>query len=144
MFINTIFINKTLINKIIKCSMVTLVVLTSSSCSQKITVSSNLDPDNFREYFSASKVKIIHDESELTKPYKFIGLVEGQSCQEKAHHELPDEITARTETRKNAYKIHADAVLFTACTLISDNEADKQCVATRVCYAKAFITQEHK
>lgn len=121
-----------------------LVVFASSSCSQKITVSSNLDPDNFRDYFSTSKVKIITDESELIKPYKFIGLVEGQSCQEKPHYELPDEITARTDTRNNAYKLHANAVLFTACTLIENNEADKQCVATRVCYAKAYITQASK
>lgn len=130
--------------KIKSSAVFTCIILSVAGCAQKITLNSNLDPDNFRDYFSASKVKIINDESELSTPYKFIGLVEGQSCQEKAHHELPDEITARTETRKNAYQLHANAVLFTACTLIENNEADKQCVATRVCYAKAFITQASK
>ncbi len=127
-----------------KLTMIGLLILAISSCSQNITVNSNLDPENFREYFSVGKVSIIKDESELPKPYKYIGLVEGQSCQLKAHHELPNEIDARTDTRKNAITMNANAVLFTSCTLITNNEADKQCIATRVCYAKAYIIQQPK
>ncbi|XQW86587.1 Rcs stress response system protein RcsF [Thalassotalea piscium] len=122
-------------------SLISSILLAISACSQNISVSSNIDPDNFRNYFSASKIKIVSDETELTTPYKFIGLVEGTACQEKAHYQVPDEVEARTDARKQAYNLHANAVIFTACTLISNNEANKQCVATRVCYAKAYITQ---
>ncbi|MGB1197488.1 MAG: Rcs stress response system protein RcsF [Thalassotalea sp.] len=120
------------------CAISTLML---TSCSQNVSVKSNVNPENFREYFSASNVKIVNDESALETPYKLIGLVEGESCQVKAHHELPNEIDARTNARKKAHAINANAVIFTACTLIENNEANKQCIATRVCYAKAFITQ---
>ena len=76
-----------------------ITAITLSACSSQFTVSTNVDKENFQKYFSHSQVKILEDESQLTGRYKLIGLVEGQSCQEKAHHEAPDEITARTQAR---------------------------------------------
>ncbi|MEW6982710.1 Rcs stress response system protein RcsF [Colwelliaceae bacterium 6471] len=105
-----------------------------SSCAKNYSVSTNLDKKNFQEYFSAAKVKIYQSEAQFPGRYRFVGLVEGQDCQVKAHHAAPDEINARTDARKKAYLQSANAVIFTGCTAV---EA-KECSALLVCYAKAY------
>jgi RcsF protein len=105
-----------------------------SSCSGNYTFESNVKPDNAEQYFSASKVKIFEDESEFMSSFQYVGLVEGQDCQKKAHLSPPDVINARTEARQAAFLQQANAVIFTSCVDINT----KHCVAQVVCYAKAY------
>lgn len=115
-----------------------LTMVISAGCAKISHVSTNLDQDNFKDYFSATKVKIYNNETEFPARYKLIGLVEGESCQEEAHHELPNEIDARTQARKNAFKLNANAIIFSQCVLISDDKASRQCLSSRVCYGRAY------
>lgn len=115
------------------------------SCSNRY-VSTNLDKENFNQYFSASNVKIYKSENDFSGQYRYIGAVEGQDCQEKPHHAQPDEINARTQARQQAFNLQANAIVFSTCTLLSQeqlaqlsmsNDA-KQCNALVVCYGKAY------
>jgi RcsF protein len=115
-----------------------ITAITLTACSSEYTVSTNLDKENFQRYFSHAQVNVVEDESKFSGRYKLIGLVEGQSCQAKAHHAKPDEIVARTQARRQAFEQKANAIVFTGCALINDDKANKQCVATVVCYGKAY------
>jgi RcsF protein len=116
--------------------------ITLSACSSQYTVSTNLDKENFQTYFSHTQVNVVKDESELLGKYKLIGMVEGQDCQTKIHHAAPDKIVARTQARRHAFEQHANAIIFTGCALINDNQADKQCIETVVCYGKAYQVEQ--
>jgi len=88
-------------------------------------------------------VTIYQSEEQITKRYKFIGLVEGEDCQLKVHHAAPDEINARTNARKQAFERKANAIIFTGCATIDATSANgqpqkKHCLSTLVCYGKAY------
>ncbi len=118
--------------------------ITLTSCSSHYTLSTNLDKENFKTYFSPSQVKIVTSESDFTGRFKLVGLVEGQDCQPKPHHAKPDKIAARTQARLKAFEQKSNAVIFTGCALISDDQASKHCHATVVCYAKAYQVEQIK
>ncbi|WP_019029089.1 Rcs stress response system protein RcsF [Colwellia piezophila] len=105
-----------------------------ASCTGNYTFESNVKPNNAQQYFSASKVKIFNDESEFMSSFQYVGLVEGEDCQKEQHLAAPDEINARTQARQVAFKLKANAVIFTSCVAIET----KQCVAQVVCYGKAY------
>jgi RcsF protein len=117
-------------------------LITLSACSSQYTVSTNLDKENFQSYFSHTQVNVVKDESELLGKYKLIGMVEGQDCQTKVHHAAPDKVVARTQARRQAFEQHANAIIFTGCALINDNQANKQCIETVVCYGKAYQVEQ--
>jgi RcsF protein len=121
-----------------------IATLTLSACSSTYTLSTNLDKENFKDYFSHSQVKVVEDESAFADRYKLIGMVEGQNCQEKSHHAPPSEIEARTQARKAAFGKQANAIIFTGCVLINDDQANQQCVASIVCYGKAYQVEQVK
>lgn len=105
-----------------------------ASCSGNYTFNSNVKAETAKEYFSASKVKIFNDETEFMSSFHYVGLVEGDDCQQDQHLAPPDVINARTQARQAAYKQKANAVIFTSCVDIET----KQCVAQVVCYGKAY------
>ena len=129
----------------VNTSTLLLVALLTTSCAKINDISTNLDRENFKNYFSPTKVKIVSSESDFVGKYKFLGLVEGESCQEKAHHAAPNEIDARTEARRQAYQLEANAIIFSQCVLIEDDKAAKYCLASTVCYGRAYkIEQDNK
>jgi len=117
-------------------------VIALSGCSSHYSLSTNLDKENFKTYFSPSQVKIVTSESDFSGRFKLTGLVEGQDCQAKPHHAKPDKISARTQARRQAFEQKSNAVIFTGCAMINDDQASKQCHATVVCYAKAYQVEQ--
>jgi len=123
-------------------------LLLMTSCSNNF-VSTNLDKNNFKDYFSASNVKIYQREKDFNARYQFIGIVEGQDCQVKAHHAAPDEVNARTEARQQAYDKQANGIVFSKCALLTqeqlaqlnDSTDAQQCHAIVICYAKAYAIE---
>lgn len=134
-------------NFIIPC-IVFITTTLIASCSGRY-VSTNFDKENFSDYFSASKVKIYQQETDIKARHKYIGVVEGQDCQIKPHHAVPDEINARTEARRHAFEQQSNAVIFTGCALLASEQLAKlnsssdaqQCHAIVICYAKAFAVE---
>jgi RcsF protein len=108
------------------------------ACSTHYNVSSNLDPENFRQHFAASQVEIYQNDQSLGDNYRFVGLVEGQDCQIKTHHAPPSPIIARTRARKQAYAQKANGIIFSPCVAIDA----PQCEALLVCYARAYQVVE--
>lgn len=121
-------------NKTNKRIFTTLIALLLCSCASITSVKTNLDGENFRNYFAPTSVEIFNDEQKFPSQYTFIAGVEGQSCQETPEHVVADEITARTDARKNAYQLKANAIVFSSCTTIST----KQCHQQVICYGKAY------
>jgi len=128
--------------------LISSLILLLASCSTGY-VSTNLDKENFSDYFSASNVEIYSSEKEFNARHQFIGMVEGQDCQVKAHHAVPDEINARTQARRQAFDNKANGIVFSNCALLSQeklaqlnssNDA-QQCHAIVICYAKAYAIE---
>jgi RcsF protein len=132
----------------LKTSLIMLLITLITGCSNNY-VTSNLDKKSIQQYFSASQVKIYNQESEINTRHHYIGVVEGQDCQIKPHHAVPDEINARTQARHQAFEKQANGVVFTGCALLSskqlaqlNNSSDaQQCHAIVICYARAFVIE---
>jgi len=112
-----------------------------SSCTLLLTAcsnfqfSSNLDKDNFNEYFKPSQVTV-YDKSQLTGlDYTFIGAVEGSSCQEDENDRPADIKVARTNARIHAAEQNANAIVFQSCLTF---ESDNSCVSNIICYAQIY------
>ncbi|WNC70124.1 Rcs stress response system protein RcsF [Thalassotalea nanhaiensis] len=109
------------------------------ACTNGPSVETNLDKENFDEYFAAGNVTVFQDENELPGKVKFLGLVEGDSCKAKENDIPANAADARTMAREKAASMEANAVVFTSCTPIED----QQCLEMMVCYGKAFQISEH-
>lgn len=135
----------TFINSFISLSTITLLLIgcaieyeAPKNETSEYRVSTNLDAENFENYFAPSKVKILQDETELeTVNYEYVGLVEGQDCQTKAHLATPDPIIARTNARRTAYKKKANAIIFSECITL-DEPPQSACLSTLVCYGSIY------
>jgi RcsF protein len=114
--------------------LVTLGATNLLGCSSNYSFNTNVKGENFVDYFSANEVKIYSNDKEFNAPSQYLGIVEGDDCQTKEHLAPPDNINARTAARKAAYKLTANAIVFTSCVDIES----KHCVAQIVCYAKAY------
>ncbi|MEW6996453.1 Rcs stress response system protein RcsF [Colwelliaceae bacterium BS250] len=119
-------------NYLINRTVPVLLLLLCSSCSSN--VDTNLDKENFEEYFSVGSVHVFENEDEFTGASHFVGLVEGEDCRVKENGIPANAREARTDAREKAAALNANAVVFTSCTLIED----PQCLEVMVCYGKAY------
>jgi RcsF protein len=127
----------------IKILLTSICILGLTACSMGYSVSTNVDKSNFKQYFSPAKVRIYQNESQFNGRATLLGIVEGEDCQVKAHHRQPDKVEARTQARRKAYQMHANAIVFTGCALIEKDKASKQCLSSVVCYGKAYQVVQH-
>lgn len=111
-----------------------------SSCTKLNQASTNLDPKNFEEYFSVGKVKIYPSVALLPTNRKLAGLVMGEDCQAKPHLAKPDPIRARSDARRKAYSLHANAIVFSQCVTIEDED----CHSAILCQGQAYQTISDK
>ncbi|WP_448549901.1 Rcs stress response system protein RcsF [Thalassotalea fusca] len=105
-----------------------------SFCASHYEVSTNLDRENFVQYFAPAKVKIFKSEQDIQGKYVAVGRVEGEDCQEKAHHAIADEQIALTDARRKAFNLGANAIVFSGCATVTT----KQCVSQKICYGRTF------
>jgi len=108
-----------------------------SSCSN-YTFTSNLDQENIKDYFAPSSVTIYENDTQLPTIKQYISAVEGESCQIENNDPPANKIEARTQARKKAFKLKANAVVFSNCT----QTQTKQCTQLVICYAKAYQVQK--
>lgn len=113
-------------------------ILLTTSCAN-FTTSTNLDRSNFEEYFAPSKVKIYKSVEELPQQRQYIGVIEGEDCQISERDEKVDLIDARTNARRIANKLEANAIIFSQCV----NVKNRSCADLLICYAHAYkVIQE--
>ncbi|MCG6202721.1 Rcs stress response system protein RcsF [Psychromonas antarctica] len=105
-----------------------------SACSH-FQFSSNLDKDNFSNYFKPSQVTVYEKDQLIGLDYVFIASVTGSSCQESVNDRPADIKQARTNARISAAELHANAIVFQSCLTF---EPDQSCISNIICYAQAF------
>lgn len=109
------------------------------SCSSQYHPSSNLDPDNFEQYFSVGKVSIYDTVKLLPEDRQLVGIVTGEDCQAKPHLAAPDPVRARTDARRKAYKLNANAIVFSQCiTITPENNGPHSCYKEVLCHGQAY------
>ena len=105
-----------------------------SGCSN-YQFSSNIDKQNFQEYFKPSQVTIYSKSNLNELEYQLLGAVEGSSCQQESN-QLPASIKeARTNARINAANINANGIIFQSCI---NFESDNSCLSNIICYGRAI------
>lgn len=109
-------------------------VLFLTGCSN-YSFSSNVDKENFDDYFKPSQVTV-YSKSDITDlDYQLLGAVEGSSCQQRSN-QLPADIKeARTKARINAANMKANGIVIQSCI---NFEADDTCLSNIICYGRAI------
>ncbi|PCI62828.1 MAG: rcsF protein [Gammaproteobacteria bacterium] len=123
-------------NSLLKTSFTISILSLLSSCSN-FTVTTNIDKEKFKDYLSPQYVTIFENEAQLPTFNQYIGLVEGESCQLKPYLASPSKIDARTQARRRAYKMQANAVVFTNCA----QRKTERCHQLLICFGKAYQVQ---
>ena len=108
--------------------------LSVTACSN-FQFSSNLDKENFHEYFKPSTVTVYEKNELLKLEYDVIAAVEGSSCQEKKMDRPADIKQARTRARINAAELNANGIVFQTCLSFPQ---DQSCVTNIICYGRAL------
>ena len=103
-------------------------------CSN-FSFSSNVDKENFDNYFKPSKVTVYSKNDLLDLEYTVLGSVEGSSCQVKDINIPADIKEARTKARINAAEMNANGVVFQSCLSF---KKDESCVSNIICYGRAL------
>ncbi len=107
-----------------------------AGCSSSYTFHSNLDKQNFTEYFKAGDVKVYKPDALPTSAYRAIGLVTGESCQTLSSDKVATEADARTQARKNAADLGANGLIIRNCATL--NEKNSSCMTHVLCSGQAI------
>ena len=66
-------------------------------------------------------------------------MIEGEDCQIKERDEKPNPIDARTDARRKAHSLEANAIIFSQCV----NVKNRHCTDLLICYGHAYkVIQE--
>ena len=108
--------------------------LLMSGCAN-YTFTSNLDKQNFDDYFAVSKVKYYQAE-QLSQFYvQQLGMVEAEDCQTLANQPPASKQQAMISAKRQAAKLGANGIIIDACIA---PVSSKQCISSYICYASAI------
>ena len=96
----------------------------------------NLDPQNFKEYYKTSGVNEYSNAQLSALRYHSLGTVTGLSCQVKDTDYIATEAQARTRAKEQAADKGANAIVFSRCVRLEETPA---CAVSVTCYGEAFI-----
>ncbi|MBD1390240.1 hypothetical protein IC617_12430 [Neiella sp. HB171785] len=113
-----------------------ILALLLGACASDYDVSTNLDPQNFKDYFKPSEVQLF-PASELPEGAKRIAAVSGFSCQENSNAVPASIADARTDARIKAANQGANALVIDVCETEQNTESPA-CVILVSCYGRAF------
>ena len=123
-----------------KIRFITLIsALMLTGCSN-YQFSSNLDKEDFDEYFKPSQVTVYSKFDLKNLEYQFLGAVEGSSCQREDKQIPANMKEARTKARINAANMNANGIVFQSCL---NFEADESCHSNIICYARAISVERN-
>jgi hypothetical protein len=101
----------------------------------------NLDKENFTEYFKPGSVSLVTEQDLADLDYRILGTVEGNSCQEKARDAAPTEGDARTDARLKSADLGGNGLIISKCLTLENTPG---CVSSVVCYGQALKVAEPK
>ncbi|ALP39607.1 Rcs stress response system protein RcsF [Aeromonas schubertii] len=114
--------------------LILMMPLLASGCAN-FAFNSNLDKENFEEYFKPGSVEIYRQDQLTELNYLYLGTVEGQSCQEGSDQPIPSAANARTEARNRAADLGGNGLVLDKCSERSDTPG---CLKQIVCYGQAI------
>ncbi len=110
-------------------------LLLLTGCAGSYTFRSNLDKQNFKDYFKAGEVRVFHAGDLPMSAYQTMGSVTGEACQTSDKDKAASEEDARTEARKAAADLGADGIIIRGCAAL--NESDSRCLSHVLCSGQA-------
>ncbi len=117
-----------------------LLSLLLAGCSN-YSFHTNLDKENFTEYFKPGTVTLVDKEQLDTLQYQVLGTVEGESCQEDDTQAVPIIGDARTEARVRTADLGGNGLLISKCIELGQTPG---CKASITCYGQALKIAEPK
>lgn len=114
-----------------------IVPLLLAACASDYEVNTNLDRQNFENYFKPSAVTIYNADT-LPPGSQRLSDVTGTSCQAMPSDIPASDADARTQARIKSADLGANALIIDVC----DTEADTrnpQCSELITCYGRAFL-----
>lgn len=115
-----------------------ITVLLLSGCAGDYAFNSNLSGQAIDDYFKVGDVVLYQQGMQPSTTYEVKGLVEGESCQERAN-DVPASIAdARTIARRAAAEKGANGLIVKQCVMFE--EATKACVTRALCVGQAILT----
>jgi RcsF protein len=120
--------------------LILMMPLIASGCAD-FSFSSNLDKENFDEYFKPGGVQIYEQGQLADLNYLYLGTVEGESCQSDAKQPIPNAGEARTQARRRVADMGGNAVTFDKCVEFNDTPG---CLKQVICYGQALKVAQEK
>ncbi len=120
--------------------LILMMPLIASGCAD-FAFNSNLDKENFDEYFKPGGVRIYEQNQLADLNYLYLGTVEGESCQADANQAVPNAGEARTLARRRVADMGGNGVSFDKCAEFSDVPG---CLKQVICYGQALKVAEEK
>jgi len=105
-----------------------------SGCST-YPLQTNLDKDNFTDYFSISKIEYYTTSTLQHNRVEQLGLVEGESCQTADNQPPAEELQAKIAAKRQAAALNANGIIIRSCIA---PPASKACLSSYVCYGDAI------
>ncbi|WP_406666682.1 Rcs stress response system protein RcsF [Gallaecimonas sp. GXIMD1310] len=121
-----------------------LLPLLLTGCASQYAVHTNLDKENFSHYFAPSGVKLVTADSLAGQSYQVLAMVSGDSCQQQPNLPPANASDARTDARRKAAKLGANALLVRQCLTLSGDDAAPGCITQVVCQGQALRIQAEK
>ncbi|MFT5880501.1 MAG: RcsF protein [Moritella sp.] len=116
-----------------KCLLLICVVLTG--CSH-YPIHTNLDKENFTDYFSISNVTYYQTKDLQKYHVEQLGFVEGESCQQMLNQPPAEQEQAMIAAKRQAATLGANGIIIRSCITPPPSKA---CHSSYVCYADAII-----
>lgn len=120
--------------------LILMMPLIASGCAN-YAFNSNLDKENFDEYFKPSSVNVYQSSALDELNYLSLGTVEGESCQLDINQPIPTAAQARTEARRKVADMGGNGVVFDSCSELANPPG---CLKQIVCYGQALKVAEPK
>ncbi|GAA4496976.1 Rcs stress response system protein RcsF [Pseudaeromonas paramecii] len=109
-----------------------------TGCSY-FSVHTNIDKENFTEYFKPGSVALVEKAQLEDLNYQVLGTVEAESCQADADQPVPNLGDARTEARRKVADMGGNGLLMGKCVTLAQT-AD--CLSSLLCYGQALKVAE--
>jgi len=111
-----------------------LLTILLSGCT-KYPLQTNLDKDNFTDYFSISGVEYYTTSELQNYQVEKLALVEGESCQSAANLPPAEEQQAKIAAKRKAATLNANGIIIRSCIAPPPSKA---CISSYVCYGDAI------
>lgn len=115
-----------------------ITVLLLSGCAGDYAFNSNLSGQAIDDYFKVGDVVLYQEGTQPSTTYEIKGLVEGESCQERANDVPASIVEARTNARRSAAELGANGLIIKRCVMFE--EATKTCATRALCVGQAILT----